>query len=148
GFKKLKLPPSTRPWVDDWEARCRDLWLRLRTRQWFGVPEIMRSVPPNEYDELLSQNVVLTEVFDSSANNVIIECIARNTPVIVNRHPAVVEYLGADYPLLFDVIEEVPDLLASERLFAAHRYLARLEKRWLSVDAFAAGVLDFCRRVA
>ncbi|MCI0364501.1 MAG: NPCBM/NEW2 domain-containing protein [Phycisphaerales bacterium] len=148
GFQRIKLLPNTRPWVDDWEARCRDLWMRLRTRQWFGIPATMRSLPPAEYDELLSQNVVLTEVFDSSANNVIIECIARNTPVIVNRHPAVIEYLGADYPLLFDAIEEVPDLLGPERILAAHRYLAGLEKGWLSVDAFAEGVLDFCRRVA
>ncbi|MCI0534292.1 MAG: NPCBM/NEW2 domain-containing protein [Verrucomicrobiales bacterium] len=148
GFKRVKLLPTARSWVDDWEARCRDLWLRLRTRQWFGMPHIVGPLPVEEYDLLLSQNVVLTEVFDSSANNVIIECIARNTPVVVNRHPAVVEYLGTDYPLLFDAIEEVPDLLSSDRILAAHRHLAGLEKRWLSVDAFANGVLDFCRRVA
>ncbi|MCI0537101.1 MAG: NPCBM/NEW2 domain-containing protein [Verrucomicrobiales bacterium] len=148
GFQKIKLLPNTRPWVDDWEARCRDLWLRLRTRQWFDVPRIVRALPPDEYDELLSNSIVLTEVFDSSANNVIIECIARNTPVVVNRHPAVVEYVGTDYPLLFDAIEEVPDLLNEARILAAHRHLAGLEKKWLSVDAFSSAISDFCRRVA
>ena len=55
-------------------------------------------VTAHRYDCLLPENVMAIELFDASANNVVVECIARNTPIIVNRHPAVVEYLTADYP--------------------------------------------------
>lgn len=51
------------------------------------------------YDMLLSENIAYCMLHDSSANNAIIECIARGTPIVVNKLPAVVEYLGNDYPL-------------------------------------------------
>ena len=47
----------------------------------------------DDYDKLLSENLVLLNVFNSSANNTILECIARNTPIFVNKHSAIVEYL-------------------------------------------------------
>ena len=76
------------------------------------------------YDRLLSSNIVFIDLYDSSANNVIVECIVRNTPVIVNRHPAVIEYLGRDYPLYFDTIEEASDLVDSEgAIESSYNYL-------------------------
>ena len=42
-------------------------------------------------------------MFNSNTN---VECIATNNPTSVNKHPAVIEYLGENYPLkkeyLFD----------------------------------------------
>jgi len=64
--------------------------------------EIIDRLPDAEYDELLSKNIVYLDLYDSSANNAIIECIVRNTPVLVNPLPAVIEYLGKDYPLYFN----------------------------------------------
>ena len=90
------------------------------------------------YDRLLSSNVVFIDLYDSSANNTIVECIVRNTPLIVNRHPAVVEYLGKDYPLFFDTVEEASDLVEDDRqIQVAYNYLRdhheikdRLTKEW------------------
>ena len=77
-----------------------------------------------EYDYLLSRNIVFIDLYDSSANNVIVECIARNTPLAVNRHPAVIEYLGESYPLYFDTVEEASRLIEDkQRVEAAHDYL-------------------------
>jgi len=83
---------------------------------------------PNEmYDDMLSKNIVFMHLWDSSANNGIIECIVRNTPVLVNRLPAVEEYLGANYPFYFDTLEEAafkadnPDLVLE-----THQYLTTL----------------------
>lgn len=59
-----------------------------------------------EYDRLLSQNLVFLDLYDSSANNALVECIVRGTPVLVNPLDAVVEYLGVDYPLHFDNLAE------------------------------------------
>ena len=60
----------------------------------------------------------------SSANNGIIECMARATPIFINRIPAVVEYLGEGYPLYidsqFDLEAKIKDLDLIKR---AHLYL-------------------------
>lgn len=54
------------------------------------------------YDQLLSENVVYMDLYDSSSSGVLVDCIARGTPVFVNRLPAVVEYLGEGYPLYIE----------------------------------------------
>jgi hypothetical protein len=77
-----------------------------------------------EYDRLLSRNLVFIDLYDSSANNVVVECIARNTPLLINRSPAVVEYLGEDYPFYFRTLDEASELAEDEeRVEAAHVYL-------------------------
>ncbi|MEG4217484.1 glycosyltransferase [Microcoleus sp. Pol14C6] len=63
-------------------------------------------LPNTDYDRFLSQNVVYVEFYDTSANNIIIECLVRNTPILVNPLPAVREYLGEDYPFYFHDLEE------------------------------------------
>ena len=60
----------------------------------------------SDYDHLLSENIAIINLYDTSANNVIAECIVRNAPILVNPLPAVVEYLGSDYPLYFNTLEE------------------------------------------
>jgi hypothetical protein len=92
----------------------------------------------DSYDRLLSSNIVFIDLYDSSANNTIVECVVRNTPLVVNRHPAIVEYLGKDYPLFFDTIEEASVLVEHDRqIHAAYSYLRdhqeikeRLTKEW------------------
>jgi len=80
--------------------------------------------PNDDYDQLLSQNVVFLDLIDSSANNAIIECIVRNTPVLVNRLDPVVEYLGEDYPLYFNSLEEAGAKADNNDLiYSAHKYL-------------------------
>lgn len=93
------------------------------------------------YDYLLSRSVVMMEVLDAAANNVTLECLARNTPLIVNRHPAVAEYLGKGYPLYFDDYRDIGDMLNDRDLiWSGHEYLKQVDKSFLSVDTFQAGV--------
>ena len=80
-----------------------------------------------DYDDLLSRNIVFLHLYDSSANNAIIECMARQTPLLVNPLPAVIEYLGPDYPLYFSSLSEAAKKLQDDRLIVtAHNYLASL----------------------
>jgi GR25 family glycosyltransferase involved in LPS biosynthesis len=84
----------------------------------------IRHMPNEDYDELLSKNVVFLDLYDASANNAIIECIARGTPVLVNPLPAVVEYLGADYPFYFTNLLDASKKLKNVALIkATHEYL-------------------------
>jgi hypothetical protein len=133
--RKLRVWP-TFPWVQDYDRTVRDYWAQRAQRIESGEVTQIQLLDTQRYDQLLARHVVLTELFAASANNVVIECIARCTPIVVNRHPAVTEYLGTDYPLYFDRIEEVPQLLQTERVIDAHRYLRNLDRSWLAGDAF------------
>jgi hypothetical protein len=82
------------------------------------------------YDELLCKNVVLVHLYRAAANNAIIECIVRATPILVNRLDSTVEYLGADYPLFFTDLEDAARKLQDLPLLKrAHEYL--LHTAWV-----------------
>ena len=93
-----------------------------------------------EYDKLLSKNIALIDVFNSSANNTVLECISRNTPLITTYHPAIVEYLGIDYPLYFKSSSELNDLINSDDFIGkvkdAHRYLKNMNKDKFKIKYF------------
>ena len=76
------------------------------------------------YDKLLSENIVFLHLYDSSANNAIIECIVRDTPVLVNPLEPVKEYLGEDYPFYFSSLEEAQVKAEDMRLVEeTHQFL-------------------------
>ena len=81
------------------------------------------------YDDFLSKSVMFVDLYDSSCNNTIIEAIVRHVPIVVRRLKSTEEYLGKDYCLFFDSLEEVPELLNSpERIQRAHEQLRDLEQ--------------------
>ena len=87
-------------------------------------------VEHEDYDRLLSENLVFVYLFDASANNIVVECIVRNTPLLINPLPAVVEYLGEKYPFYFSSLEEAQSKLKDDILIAeTHCYLKTLDKR-------------------
>lgn len=89
------------------------------------------------YDRFLSKNIVFCDLIDSSANNVIIECIVRNTPLLINRLPAIEEYLGEDYPFYFSTLDEASAKLDDwKTIRAAHEHLKRLPKEQYSQSVF------------
>ena len=95
-----------------------------------------------EFDDLLLHNIVVIDVLDASANNAVLEAIGMNNPVHMTNHPAITEYVGRDYPLLFDNITSLESLLNdSARLMhgmrMAHLYLKGMPKQELSLDFFA-----------
>ena len=74
--------------------------------KYYNNTETCTYLTNQEYDKLLSGNIVFLDLYDANANNSIVECIARCTPVLVNPLPAVREYLGKDYPFYFNNLEE------------------------------------------
>jgi len=126
GYQKVRLLPNN---------KCKDTIFRLEkieslvsnqyiTDDQRNSVKILDFLPNDEYDKILTENVVYLDLYDSSANNGIIECMARATPIFINRLPAVVEYLGEGYPLYidsqFDLEEKLKDLDLIRR---AHLYL-------------------------
>lgn len=110
--------------------------LDLNTQRASGV-EIFDSVSNSEYDDLLMSSVVFCNLYTAAANNVVLECISRNTPILVNKIPATSEYLGKDYPLLFsDLTEASLHLRDIGRIKAAHEYLIAMDKHPFGYEAF------------
>lgn len=133
-------------WITGWDDSCAAKWYRDGSRPRYpGVLEYPLVSAP-EYDSILANSIIMNEIIEASGNTVTVECIARNTPLIINRYPSVVEYLGPHYPLYFDNIQEVPKLLELERIEAAHRYLAAMEKPWIKMDYFIDRVSEICER--
>lgn len=81
-------------------------------------------VENDQYDRMFTNNLIFLKILKSSANNAIVECMARNTPVVVNRDPAIVEYLGEKYPLFYDTLEQAQTMIFDFDLIEqAHRYM-------------------------
>ena len=93
-----------------------------------------------EYDELLSSNIVFVDFFDAAANNTVLECIIRNTPIIVNKIEGVVDYLGEDYPLYYENLSEVAGLIDGQKIMVAHEYLKNMDKTRFLLSTFISNL--------
>lgn len=96
------------------------------------IPELSN----NDYDTLLSSNVVLLPLIDVAACNTLNECIVRNTPVIMPRLPAIVELIGPTYDLFYDTPDQIDSLLTRGRIEAASNFFARIDKTPLTIEYF------------
>jgi hypothetical protein len=72
---------------------------------------------------------------DASAVNTLIECIIRNTPILINKIPPVVEFLGENYPFyyttFFEASQKATDL---DKITHAHTYLNNMNKEYLNIN--------------
>ena len=110
----------------------------------YGSVEVLSFLSNAQYDDLLSRNIVYLELYDSSANNTVIECIMRNTPILINPLPAVREYLGDEYPFYFtnrnQAARKAEDAALIEK---THRYLqTRPIKEQLTPEYFLQSVVE------
>ena len=97
---------------------------------------IIENLNNDDYDMLLSKNIVFIHLINASAVNTIIECIVRNTPIIVNRLPATTELLGEHYPLFYNTVEEASELLTINNIKAGWKYLKNLDKTKFKIKTF------------
>jgi hypothetical protein len=104
--------------------------------------DVLDYLSDEDYDRLLSENIVFIDLYDTASNNVIVECIVRNTPILTNPHPATIEYLGKDYPLYFKDLKEAEKKANDMNLIEdAYNYLRKMDKRKFNeknfIDSFA-----------
>ena len=103
--------------------------------------EILETLDDDAYDDLLSQNIVFVDLEDASAVNTVLECVVRNTPIVINPLPAVIEVLGPNYPLYYGSLRQAAFHLTDEVLIRqAAEYLAALDKSKFKLDYF---LIDF-----
>ena len=88
------------------------------------------ALTPADRAHLLRSAVVFADLYDANADPVVLDCIASTTPILVSRNPAVVEYLGADYPLYFDSLEDAAAKVVDlDTIESAHRHLCDVRER-------------------
>lgn len=146
GHEKIFLRARKEDWFDALLQKERTLRKEqgLFRDSMYETARVVSFLSNIEYDRMLSENIVFVNFYDTSANNAIIECIARNTPILVNPLDAVVEYLGEDYPLYYQSLEEAAEKAKDPSLIhAAHQYLKVLPlKVRLSGDYFRESLLN------
>lgn len=142
GYEKIKLNPA---FSLDSETQLRKLVAQQIEVERITLDPVfventrdLTHVSNEKYDEFLSENIAFIHLYDTSANTAVIECIARSTPLLVNPLPAVVEYLGENYPLYFHTLAEAAEkAMDIERIRQAHEYLKVCETRQkLSAEYF------------
>ena len=59
-----------------------------------------------EYEQKMTSSLVFEYYTQCAGSSVLVECIARQTPLVVNKTPATLAYLGKEYPLFFEISPE------------------------------------------
>lgn len=106
------------------------------SRENIGSVNMLSRLSDQQYDEMLSDSIVFVEYFAAAATNTVVECIVRNTPIVINRLPALEEYLGKDYPLFYENFDTAKRLFETDRIKAAHEYLKTLDKSCYTAEYF------------
>lgn len=102
--------------------------------------EILK-VNNDDYDDMLLNNILIIPLHCASANNSILEIILMNRPAFISRNAATEEYIGKDYPLFFNNIEEMNLILEDntilrKKLCESHEYLISMDKSKFSIENF------------
>jgi len=128
----------------DWMANRDKKLQQFDTRAQVNEVQEVPRVDDFQYDDLMASSVVYTHLFGAAANNVVVECIKRHTPIVVNRIPETEYYLGKDYPLFFNGKK-----VTEEQCMSASRYLCDLEQdsAWLNVETFSSDLLNFVQGI-
>jgi hypothetical protein len=98
--------------------------------------KVIERLSNDDYDELLSANVVFLDLVDAAAVNTVVECVVRNTPILVNRLPALEEVLGPAYPGFYTSPSHAASMLTYQNVERLHRYIERLDKAPFRVERF------------
>lgn len=82
------------------------------------------NVPNTVYDKYMRSSLVYLNYHNASASNAILDCISYATPLLVNKLPSIVEYLGKKYPLYYNSITQASKFTRdNKRILDAHDYL-------------------------
>ncbi len=142
GYQKIRLVPR---FFDDADRYLTELMAKEAenisiplSKAYSANTHEIQHLPNGEYDSLLSQNIGFVDLYDSGANNTVVECIARATPLLVNKLPSVIQYLGEDYPFYYESHEEAAEkALDMELIKKTNGYLKQCSTRGkLSFDFF------------
>lgn len=117
-------------------AKERNYATYLTQYQWLGA-KIQTRLNKKEYNKALTSSVVFINLFDAAANNTVLECIARGTPILINNVGGVEDYLGKAYPLYYSSRKHAEQIINKLKrdpniLSRASAYLLKRRYRFLT----------------
>ena len=102
--------------------------------------QIVHELQDSEYKKIFKDSCIFCDLTDAVANNVVLECIKYNTPIIVRRIPSIEEYLGSNYPLFFNDINDLKLLqdtnILHNKIMESTLYLEKMNKNPFMLDTF------------
>ena len=104
----------------------------------YNSVEILHVLSNEEYDEMMTKEILYVKLVDASTVNTVIECLVRNTPILINKHPAVVEILGEDYPFYYS--EEKKENMNMKLIKETTEYLKKQKKDGYEISYFINGL--------
>ena len=110
--------------------------INLKTRHVQNRTHFENYLSNFNYDEIMSKSVVFLDLYDSIANNVIVECICRQTPILINPLDSVIEYLGKDYPFYYYSLDEAAEKLEDDDLIKETSEYLQSRQRLISETKF------------
>lgn len=92
----------------------------------------------NNIESWYDDSIFFLHLYDSSHDWVVLKCIADHVPLLINRLPSMIEYLGVDYPLYYSCYDEaIEKALDTKLIIYAHEYLKkRSEETFFSLNWF------------
>jgi hypothetical protein len=102
--------------------------------------QIVNELQDSEYKKIFSNSCIFCDMTDAVANNVVLECIKFNTPIIIRRISSIEEYLGVNYPLFFNDTSELNKLkdptIFHKKILEATQYLQKMNKTPFMLETF------------
>lgn len=97
----------------------------------------------DDYVHILRKAIVFNDYVQPAGSNLISECISAGARLVINRHAAFEEYLGADYPLFYESLSEA----ASKVKMACQASMTEKIQRYLRTRDESRSIQTFCREV-
>lgn len=101
----------------------------------------------NYYHNIFENNLIFLDLHLTNINNIFLEAVISNTPIILNRKLEYILLIGGDYPLFFDDINDVNSFIASDsNILNAHNYLKNVNKEQFKIQHFINYVTNCIER--
>jgi hypothetical protein len=94
-----------------------------------------------KYEKTITSSLVYFNFDEFIQLDFFLECLERNTPMLLKRHPIAEEYLGKNYPLFFTTKEDIVEI-SCEQVLAAHNYLVNIDKEKFRIQTFIKSIVD------
>jgi glycosyltransferase involved in cell wall biosynthesis len=134
-FKKAILPFSRR--TEEELQFYLKLDNQTLSREEYESVQKCKRLTDNEYHSIFESNLIFLDVYLTTINNTFLEALISNTPIILRRQPEFVSILGKGYPLFFDTLDEINDLVKDdESISKAHSHLKSIDKSKFTMDYF------------
>jgi len=103
---------------------------------------IIERLSEQDYESLLNESIIFLSLKnEGAANTIILECIARNVPILVPKIDSCLSYIGDRYPMLYPVGQiDFNEIITAKNVIQSIEYLKKMDKSKFSTDSFCNNI--------